>query len=117
MVSDAKYKGWSDAARSWPASRRAGVDPSDFYQVVSACLAFGTSAGLIVCPRVEELPPGVPGVENWRLDSRILEAPLRIGVVRLDCRSVDQGGWVSALEEQLRAAIGEMVSTSSASSA
>jgi len=104
-VADAKYKGIGRWVRAESDARRANIPRDDFNQVIAACVAAEVTSALLVYPRVEDLDPRIAGFESWIVESPVLQSELRIGVVRLDMRSLSEANWFESLTLQLGSAL------------
>lgn len=99
LVSDSKYHGRAAVDNEGDADSRLG--PAVFYQLTSSMLARNAKCGLLVQPRIESLPPETPNLEEWRVNSSLLEESLRVVLVRLDLRSIEEDQGFERLRDQL----------------
>lgn len=116
LTVDAKYKGRLKRPSDRHLMKQFRLSSEDFYQVVSASLASDSDAGLLIQPRVEDLPEEVAFSERWVVDQKAaLREPLLIGVIQLDLELLTafddlillRGQILEALEE-LRSARSEL---------
>lgn len=107
LVSDSKYHGRTGDENDRSGDSRLG--PGVFYQLTSSMLARSADCGLLVQPRIDSLPRQVPDLEEWYVSSGLLQRDLRIVIVRLDLRLIqDPRGLVllrGRLSEGLDAAL------------
>ena len=110
LAADAKYKGRvAYADRADTVAKRALVDPGDFYQLLTSCIAHGTTRGLLVQPKPEDLPDAA-GVERWTI-AKVgpLARSVEVTLVRLDMRTLSDRQPLQRLEEQIANALAPSV--------
>lgn len=102
---DAKYKINSGTDKSCPMG--------DLYQILSACIAFGTRHGVLVYPMSERIAgqlPEKPLFEIWEsVTSSCLGERISVGMVHLDLRMLSGSTGLVFLSEQLAGSIHQLI--------
>ncbi len=105
IVADAKYKGRITEPVG-EGSTRSRLPPEDFYQVFSAAVSAGVRTGVLIQPRIEDLPDWVGSFEVWQVDpGQVLSAPVLLEVIRIDLRVLSDSAGVQALTRQLESGV------------